>query len=84
MIVWSNERLVKWIQSIGLKDYANNLSQSGVHGGILALDDSYDWQQLALALKIPIHDIISRQIVETEFKHFILDNRRRYLENVSH
>ncbi len=43
-----------WVGSIGLKDYAANLTESGVHGGVFALDNDYDHQKLALALKIPL------------------------------
>ena len=35
------------------QDYANNLIESGVHGALIALDDSFDANGLALALQIP-------------------------------
>ena len=35
------------------QDYANNLSESGVHGALIALDDNFDANNFALALKIP-------------------------------
>ncbi|CAF0713100.1 unnamed protein product [Brachionus calyciflorus] len=82
LLVWSNERLIKWVQSIGLKEYANNLEDSGVHGGVLVFDESYDWQHLALALEIPIHDTISRQILETEFNNLIVTNTQRHLDQI--
>jgi hypothetical protein len=72
LIVWSNERVIKWIQSIGLRDYAHNLENSGVHGGVLLFDESYDWQALALALEIPIQDTGSRQTLEAEFNALIM------------
>lgn len=53
VLVWSNERLIRWVSSIGLKEYANNLVESGVHGALIALDDSFDYNALALALQIP-------------------------------
>lgn len=53
VLVWSNERLLKWVQSIGLREYANNLIESGVHGALIALDESFDANSLALALQIP-------------------------------
>lgn len=71
-MVWSNERVIKWIQSIGLKDYAGNMENSGVHGGILLFDESYDWQSLALALEIPMHDMSARQLLENEFNSLLL------------
>ncbi len=36
-----------------LKDYANNLIESGVHGALIALDDGFDANGLAMALQIP-------------------------------
>lgn len=42
-----------WVQTIGLKEYADNLTESGVHGALLALDDTFDYTDLALLLQIP-------------------------------
>ncbi len=53
MLVWTNERIIKWTQGIGLKEYSNNLIESGVHGALVALDDSFDHNSMALALQIP-------------------------------
>lgn len=53
VLVWSNERMVRWVQSIGLRDYAGILHESGVHGALVALDDNFDYSSLALLLQIP-------------------------------
>lgn len=53
LLVWTNERVIKWVRSIGLKDYADNLIDSGVHGALIALDSSFSSGSLALALQIP-------------------------------
>lgn len=53
VMVWSNERVMCWIQTLGLKEYADNLRESGVHGALLALDDTFDYTDLALLLQIP-------------------------------
>ena len=37
----------------GAQDFANNLFESGVHGALIALDESFDCTALALALQIP-------------------------------
>lgn len=52
-MVWSNERVMCWAQTLGLKEYADNLRESGVHGALLALDDTFDYTDLALLLQIP-------------------------------
>ncbi|XP_059832053.1 liprin-alpha-1-like isoform X4 [Hypanus sabinus] len=53
VMVWTNERVIRWVQSIGLKEYANNLLEIGVHGGLIALDELFDYNALALLLQIP-------------------------------
>ena len=54
VLMWSNERIVQWLNTInGLKEYANNLTETGVHGGLIALDETFDHNALALALQIP-------------------------------
>ncbi len=53
VLVWSNERVISWVQAIGLKEYSGNLYESGVHGALLALDETFDHNTLALLLQIP-------------------------------
>ena len=53
VVVWTNERVIKWVQSIGLKEFADNLIESGVHGSLIALDESFDHSSMVLALQIP-------------------------------
>ena len=53
VLVWTNERVIKWVQSVGLKEYSNNLIESGVHGSLISLDESFDHNSMALALQIP-------------------------------
>ena len=53
VIVWSNERVIRWVNSLGLRDYAINLQESGVHRALIALDESFDHNALAFALQVP-------------------------------
>lgn len=53
VLVWTNDQVVHWVQSIGLRDYAGNLLESGVHGSLLALDENFDHSTLALLLQVP-------------------------------
>lgn len=53
VLVWSNDRVIKWVDSIGLREYSTNLIDSGVHGSVVALDESFDHAAMALALQIP-------------------------------
>ncbi|KAL2295544.1 hypothetical protein Nmel_017959 [Mimus melanotis] len=53
VLVWTNDQVIHWIQSIGLREYGSNLVESGVHGALLALDENFDHNSLALVLQIP-------------------------------
>ncbi|XP_028268284.1 liprin-alpha-3 [Parambassis ranga] len=71
VMVWSNERVMCWVQTIGLKEYADNLRESGVHGALLALDDTFDYTDLALLLQIPNQNTQARQLLEQEYNSLI-------------
>uniref|UniRef100_A0A8C7PQ33 PTPRF interacting protein alpha 3 n=1 Tax=Oncorhynchus mykiss TaxID=8022 RepID=A0A8C7PQ33_ONCMY len=71
VMVWSNERVMCWVQNIGLKEYADNLTESGVHGALLALDDTFDYTDLALLLQIPNQNTQARQLLEKEYNSLI-------------
>lgn len=47
---------MNWVQTIGLKEYSNNLLESGVHGALIALDEMFDFSSLALILQIPMQN----------------------------
>ncbi|XP_078334430.1 liprin-alpha-1-like isoform X6 [Crassostrea virginica] len=80
VLVWSNERLIKWVQSIGLREYANNLIESGVHGALIALDESFDANSMALALQIPNQSPQARQVLEREFGNMLVMGTDRRLD----
>ncbi|XP_073955486.1 PTPRF interacting protein alpha isoform X4 [Choristoneura fumiferana] len=77
VLVWSNERLQRWLMSINLKEYANNLVESGVHGALIALDDNFDGNSMALALQIPTQNTQARQILEVEFGNLLATGTER-------
>ncbi|KAK7479389.1 hypothetical protein BaRGS_00029381 [Batillaria attramentaria] len=80
VLVWSNERVIKWVQSINLREYANNLIESGVHGGLVALDESFDHNSLALALQIPTQNTQARMMLEREFNNLLARGTDRRLD----
>ena len=45
--------MIRWANSIGLEDYADFLRESGVHGALIALDETFDVEQFAYFLQIP-------------------------------
>ncbi|XP_075401347.1 liprin-alpha-1 isoform X2 [Tenrec ecaudatus] len=80
VLVWSNERVVRWVLSIGLKEYANNLLESGVHGALLALDETFDFSTLALLLQIPTQNTQARAVLEREFNSLLVMGTDRRLD----
>ncbi|XP_060119256.1 liprin-alpha-1 isoform X7 [Heteronotia binoei] len=72
VLVWSNERMIHWVVSIGLKEYANNLIESGVHGTLVALDETFDHNALALLLQIPTQNTQARSVLEREFNNLLV------------
>uniref|UniRef100_A0A8C8J2Z1 SAM domain-containing protein n=1 Tax=Oncorhynchus tshawytscha TaxID=74940 RepID=A0A8C8J2Z1_ONCTS len=83
VLVWSNERVIRWVQSIGLKDYANILLESGVHGALVALDDNFDHTSLALLIQIPNQSTQARQILEREYNNLLALGTERRLDEVN-
>jgi len=71
VLVWTNDRVIRWVATIGLKEYANHLMESGVHGALLSLDESFDSNAMALALQIPTQNIQARQVLEREFSNLL-------------
>ncbi|XP_015486859.1 liprin-alpha-1 isoform X6 [Parus major] len=80
VLVWSNERMIHWVMSIGLKEYANNLLESGVHGALVALDESFDYNALALLLQIPTQNTQARAVLEREFNNLLAMGTDRRLD----
>ncbi|XP_059361874.1 liprin-alpha-1-like isoform X2 [Carassius carassius] len=80
VLVWTSERVVSWVQAIGLKEYAGNLLESGVHGALLALDESFDHNALALLLQIPTQCTQARAVLEHEYSRLLTTGTERRLE----
>ncbi|XP_078141181.1 liprin-alpha-1 isoform X3 [Centroberyx gerrardi] len=80
VLVWSNERVVSWVQAIGLKEYSGNLYESGVHGALLALDETFDHNALALLLQIPTQNTQARAALEREYNSLLAIGTERRME----
>ncbi|XP_060828098.1 liprin-alpha-1 isoform X5 [Bombus pascuorum] len=83
VLVWSNDRVIRWVQSIGLKEYGNHLLESGVHGALIALDESFDANSFALALQIPTQNTQARQLLEMEFANLLTVGTERRLDEAN-
>uniref|UniRef100_A0A3Q1IWM1 SAM domain-containing protein n=1 Tax=Anabas testudineus TaxID=64144 RepID=A0A3Q1IWM1_ANATE len=80
VLVWSNERMISWVQAIGLKEYSGNLYESGVHGALLALDETFDHNTLALLLQIPTQNTQARATLEREYNSLLAIGTDRRME----
>uniref|UniRef100_A0A667YU90 PTPRF interacting protein alpha 1 n=1 Tax=Myripristis murdjan TaxID=586833 RepID=A0A667YU90_9TELE len=80
VLVWSNERVISWVQAIGLKEYSSNLYESGVHGALLALDETFDHNALALLLQIPTQNTQARATLEREYNSLLAIGTDRRME----
>uniref|UniRef100_A0A3Q3JQF3 SAM domain-containing protein n=1 Tax=Monopterus albus TaxID=43700 RepID=A0A3Q3JQF3_MONAL len=80
VLVWSNERVISWVQAIGLKEYSGNLYESGVHGALLALDENFDHNTLALLLQIPTQNTQARATLEREYNSLLAIGTDRRME----
>uniref|UniRef100_A0A914X828 SAM domain-containing protein n=1 Tax=Plectus sambesii TaxID=2011161 RepID=A0A914X828_9BILA len=81
VLVWSCDRMARWVDSVGLGQYADNLKESGVHGALIALDDTFDALSLALTLQIPTQDQQARQSLQREFSSLLQSGTERHNQN---
>ena len=56
------------------------MEESGVHGALIALDESFDQHAMALALQIPTTNTQARQILDQEFAALLASGTDRRLE----
>ncbi|XP_061115120.1 kazrin-A-like [Conger conger] len=70
-LVWTNHRVMKWVRDIDLKEFADNLQNSGVHGAVMVLDPSFNTDAMATALGIPGNKHMIRRHLSEEMKALI-------------
>ncbi|XP_036375732.1 liprin-beta-1-like isoform X5 [Megalops cyprinoides] len=64
---WTNHRVMEWLRSVDLAEYAPNLRGSGVHGGLMVLEPRFNVETLALLLNIPPSKTLLRRHLATHF-----------------
>ncbi|XP_051508456.1 kazrin-A isoform X2 [Myxocyprinus asiaticus] len=67
-VVWTCHRIIKWIKEIDLKEFADNLQNSGVHGAVMVLDPSFNSDTMATALCISSNKHMVRHHLNEEMK----------------
>ncbi|XP_030393332.1 kazrin isoform X2 [Gopherus evgoodei] len=82
LLVWTNQRVLKWVRDIDLKEYADNLINSGVHGAVLMLEPTFNAEAMATALGIPNSKHILRRHLAEEMNAIVNpDNPAGVLES---
>uniref|UniRef100_A0A8D3DG38 SAM domain-containing protein n=1 Tax=Scophthalmus maximus TaxID=52904 RepID=A0A8D3DG38_SCOMX len=77
VIQWSNHRVMEWLRSVDLAEYAPNLRGSGVHGGLIMLEPRFGWDTLAMLLNIPPQKSLLRRHLSTNFNGLVGAQARR-------
>ncbi|XP_044066773.1 kazrin-A-like [Siniperca chuatsi] len=70
-LAWTSHRVIKWIRDIDLKEFAESLLNSGVHGAVMVLDPTFNTDAMASALGIPSSKHMVRRHLVEEMKTLI-------------
>ncbi|XP_068458927.1 liprin-beta-2b isoform X12 [Clinocottus analis] len=71
VVQWSNHRVMEWLRSVDLAEYAPNLRGSGVHGGLLMLEPRFNSDTLAMLLNIPPQKTLLRRHLTSNFNDLV-------------
>lgn len=80
---WSNHRVMEWLRSIDLSEYAPNLRGSGVCGALIILELRFNAATLAEILSIPMSKTLLRRHLTMRFQELIgedLQSRKNQYE----
>ncbi|XP_053741122.1 liprin-beta-2b isoform X10 [Synchiropus splendidus] len=84
VVQWSNHRVMEWLRSVDLAEYAPNLRGSGVHGGLVMLEPRFNSETLAMLLNIPPQKTLLRRHLATNFSSLVgaqaQQEKREYTE----
>ncbi|XP_026221563.1 liprin-beta-2b isoform X6 [Anabas testudineus] len=84
VVQWSNHRVMEWLRSVDLAEYAPNLRGSGVHGGLIMLEPRFNSDTLAMLLNIPPQKTLLRRHLTTNFNSLVgaqaQQEKREYIE----
>ncbi|KFV13892.1 Liprin-beta-2, partial [Tauraco erythrolophus] len=88
VVQWSNHRVMEWLRSVDLAEYAPNLRGSGVHGGLIILEPRFNGDTLAMLLNIPPQKTLLRRHLTTNFNVLIgpetQQEKREITESAAH
>ncbi|XP_076143100.1 liprin-beta-2 isoform X2 [Alosa pseudoharengus] len=88
VVQWSNHRVMEWLRSVDLAEYAPNLRGSGVHGGLIILEPRFSSDTLAMLLNIPPQKTLLRRHLTTNFSALVgaqaQQEKREYANATGH
>lgn len=71
VLLWTNHRVMEWLRSVDLSEYAPNLRGSGVHGALMVYEPKFNAELLASLLSIPPNKTLLRRHLATHFKQLV-------------
>ena len=71
VLLWTNHRVMEWLRSVDLAEYAPNLRGSGVHGGLMVMEPKFNGELLASLLSIPTSKTLLRRHLMIHFADLI-------------
>lgn len=69
--LWTLHRVMEWLRSIDLSEYASNLRGSGVHGGLIINEPAFDCDLFASLVGIPSSRTLLRRHLISHFQQLI-------------
>lgn len=81
--LWTNHRVMEWLRTVDLSEYAPNLRGSGVHGALLIYEDGMTWEVFAAVLSIPASKSLLRRHLALQLKQLLgprIVQRKRALQ----
>ncbi|KAK7487843.1 hypothetical protein BaRGS_00020890 [Batillaria attramentaria] len=84
VMLWTNHRVMEWLRTIDLSEYAPNLRGSGVHGALMVLEPRFNAELFAQLLSIPTNKTLLRRHLSTHFVGIIgteTQTRKREFES---
>ncbi|KAK5894426.1 hypothetical protein CesoFtcFv8_011119 [Champsocephalus esox] len=83
-LVWTSHRVIKWIKDIDLKEFAEGLLSSGVHGAVMVLDPTFNTDAMATALGISSNKHMVRRHLVEEMQSLIGTARAEIKQDYEH
>ncbi|KAL5503411.1 hypothetical protein EMCRGX_G010358 [Ephydatia muelleri] len=77
VLVWTNDHMIQWLDLAGLRQFSGGLKESGVHGGVVALDNDFDHEKLAVAMGVPLSSPEIVRLVKIEFSKLLAERTSR-------